>query len=201
MFHLIYVEYTMLFFFQAEDGIRDDLVTGVQTCALPISHRHAERLPAQRRAEVLAGRRARDRRAQLEVAGGEHAVDERLPCPSGRARDADHGQLRRRKRPRIRFHRTESRSEKPLTGGAATGGCAGPLCAGIVGTGRPGGGGDADPDTSAGDLPLTSAGSPSGAAPVTSAGVLPAVSAPALAAASSAVRPPAGSAASRCCRH
>src|SRR5215216_5864275 len=27
------------FFFQAEDGIRDDLVTGVQTCALPISWR------------------------------------------------------------------------------------------------------------------------------------------------------------------
>src|SRR5207244_9617136 len=28
-----------LFFFQAEDGIRDDLVTGVQTCALPIFER------------------------------------------------------------------------------------------------------------------------------------------------------------------
>src|SRR5438552_17297168 len=28
----------MFFFFQAEDGIRDDLVTGVQTCALPISN-------------------------------------------------------------------------------------------------------------------------------------------------------------------
>src|SRR5205823_7921218 len=27
------------FFFQAEDGIRDKLVTGVQTCALPISQR------------------------------------------------------------------------------------------------------------------------------------------------------------------
>src|SRR5258708_31119791 len=27
----------MYFFFQGEDGIRDDLVTGVQTCALPIS--------------------------------------------------------------------------------------------------------------------------------------------------------------------
>src|SRR5258708_9428881 len=27
----------VVFFFQAEDGIRDDLVTGVQTCALPIS--------------------------------------------------------------------------------------------------------------------------------------------------------------------
>src|SRR5258708_20049081 len=27
----------LVVFFQAEDGIRDDLVTGVQTCALPIS--------------------------------------------------------------------------------------------------------------------------------------------------------------------
>src|SRR2546425_9883904 len=27
----------VIFFFQAEDGIRDKLVTGVQTCALPIS--------------------------------------------------------------------------------------------------------------------------------------------------------------------
>src|SRR5690625_7557806 len=27
----------MIFFFQAEDGIRDGHVTGVQTCALPIS--------------------------------------------------------------------------------------------------------------------------------------------------------------------
>src|SRR5207253_7986783 len=32
------------FFFQAEDGIRDGHVTGVQTCALPIYHRNfAER--------------------------------------------------------------------------------------------------------------------------------------------------------------
>src|SRR5229473_7278334 len=29
----------VFFFFQAEDGIRDKLVTGVQTCALPISER------------------------------------------------------------------------------------------------------------------------------------------------------------------
>src|SRR3989441_599169 len=35
----------MFFFFQAEDGIRDKLVTGVQTCALPISFQVAlERL-------------------------------------------------------------------------------------------------------------------------------------------------------------
>src|SRR5687768_18300338 len=31
------------FFFQAEDGIRDVAVTGVQTCALPISHTSATR--------------------------------------------------------------------------------------------------------------------------------------------------------------
>src|SRR5574344_2554248 len=30
------VALVFFFFFQAEDGIRDDLVTGVQTCALPI---------------------------------------------------------------------------------------------------------------------------------------------------------------------
>src|SRR5256885_5666433 len=28
--------YSLIFFFQAEDGIRDYKVTGVQTCALPI---------------------------------------------------------------------------------------------------------------------------------------------------------------------
>src|SRR5258708_17672722 len=33
---------SLVFFFQAEDGIRDDLVTGVQTCALPISSLLAE---------------------------------------------------------------------------------------------------------------------------------------------------------------
>src|SRR5258708_14952824 len=33
------------FFFQAEDGIRDDLVTGVQTCALPVVRRRAELIP------------------------------------------------------------------------------------------------------------------------------------------------------------
>src|SRR5260221_467427 len=33
----IYITYFFFFFFQAEDGIRDHCVTGVQTCALPIS--------------------------------------------------------------------------------------------------------------------------------------------------------------------
>src|SRR5216684_9394232 len=31
------MQYCLFFFFQAEDGIRDVAVTGVQTCALPIS--------------------------------------------------------------------------------------------------------------------------------------------------------------------
>src|SRR5258708_27387881 len=35
--HLSLFAFFFFFFFQAEDGIRDDLVTGVQTCALPIS--------------------------------------------------------------------------------------------------------------------------------------------------------------------
>src|SRR5229473_7032935 len=38
--------YIFFFFFQAEDGIRDKLVTGVQTCALPIYRVHAPRLEA-----------------------------------------------------------------------------------------------------------------------------------------------------------
>src|SRR2546421_11071607 len=63
-----YIVFVFFFFFQAEDGIRDLIVTGVQTCALPISraelhlldyepHRClAERcLPAWRRAEHPSG--------------------------------------------------------------------------------------------------------------------------------------------------
>src|SRR2546430_5391507 len=33
---ILVVGYAIVFFFQAEDGIRDLTVTGVQTCALPI---------------------------------------------------------------------------------------------------------------------------------------------------------------------
>src|SRR5258708_22381556 len=39
------------FFFQAEDGIRDDLVTGVQTCALPIFRLDPEGTPTGIKAE------------------------------------------------------------------------------------------------------------------------------------------------------
>src|SRR5690606_41002311 len=36
-----YLCYLLCFFFQAEDGIRDFHVTGVQTCALPILHEYS----------------------------------------------------------------------------------------------------------------------------------------------------------------
>src|SRR5438552_4850457 len=49
---------TLLFFFQAEDGIRGDLVTGVQTCALPIFDRQLHARVAHG-PEVLEPRRAR----------------------------------------------------------------------------------------------------------------------------------------------
>src|SRR2546430_15620715 len=46
---------SFFFFFQAEDGIRDLTVTGVQTCALPILHAAAPRRDAWRhRAAPLA---------------------------------------------------------------------------------------------------------------------------------------------------
>src|SRR5439155_17733777 len=42
MFILLFI-FIFFFFFQAEDGIRDGHVTGVQTCALPISNDSARR--------------------------------------------------------------------------------------------------------------------------------------------------------------
>src|SRR5215216_4047493 len=73
------------FFFQAEDGIRDDLVTGVQTCALPI-------LPV----EVVT-----DRAANYPM-----VLEELLPAACHRTEqyannriEADHGRLKAWLRP------------------------------------------------------------------------------------------------------
>src|SRR6476660_8995965 len=63
-FCLTDVDVSVVFFFQAEDGIRADLVTGVQTCALPISRaRHAPppRVPRRRRHRPLPVRPRRPR--------------------------------------------------------------------------------------------------------------------------------------------
>src|SRR5207302_5069563 len=56
------------FFFQAEDGIRDFHVTGVQTCALPICLRLRSRRPKARRSERAQG--SEGSRALLGAAGG-----------------------------------------------------------------------------------------------------------------------------------
>src|SRR2546425_3977828 len=54
----------VFFFFQAEDGIRDKLVTGVQTCALPIS-----RIVRAAASEVGRGEERGARRIELDDEG------------------------------------------------------------------------------------------------------------------------------------
>src|SRR5689334_23930141 len=53
LFCLYSVIFLFFFFFQAEDGIRDGTVTGVQTCALPISARASRRRARSWRAAAL----------------------------------------------------------------------------------------------------------------------------------------------------
>src|SRR5690606_41123277 len=58
------------FFFQAEDGIRDFHVTGVQTCALPIYHRRHRRLPRLDRARQRRGLVRRQQEGARGIGGG-----------------------------------------------------------------------------------------------------------------------------------
>src|SRR5256885_7251123 len=98
------------FFFQAEDGIRDYKVTGVQTCALPISgrgHRAGQDAPAG----PLGGGRA-DR--------GPSGVDGRRP---GRCR----GRRRAAGRRRRQRHRRGGRGERGGGGGGGDRGGGGTL--------------------------------------------------------------------------
>src|SRR5438270_9403745 len=55
------------FFFQAEDGIRDLTVTGVQTCALPISARSS---PSPRVTRSRSSRRTRTSRPRCAKGSG-----------------------------------------------------------------------------------------------------------------------------------
>src|SRR2546425_12082865 len=86
----------LVFFFQAEDGIRDKLVTGVQTCALPIYPAVAgdhlcdgpDRLSRQHQA-AGAGARAPDRpagsarsRAGVATAGAAESLAGGAPPPA-----------------------------------------------------------------------------------------------------------------------
>src|SRR5699024_12058944 len=57
------------FFFQAEDGIRDRNVTGVQTCALPISVPPLEAIRTELRRTNFSGRTVTLAEGALVVAG------------------------------------------------------------------------------------------------------------------------------------
>src|SRR2546430_1511655 len=94
--YVIGVAYHMLnfffFFFQAEDGIRDLTVTGVQTCALPISaadiaHEVGLGEVAQAAQDEQADQRERHPHDGARVLVGESAVAEFL----GEQREARHG--------------------------------------------------------------------------------------------------------------
>src|SRR5438270_5694225 len=73
------VSYFLFFFFQAEDGIRDLTVTGVQTCALPIS------ADSERSEDVSRGYSGRHQDAgSREDPGAEAAGVPSVDQPGGR---------------------------------------------------------------------------------------------------------------------
>src|SRR5689334_20847450 len=72
------------FFFQAEDGIRDGTVTGVQTCALPIFRtrlrdRTAGRRPGQSGHRIVYGRGVRPDQPRFRARGAPRPDDRRRP--------------------------------------------------------------------------------------------------------------------------
>src|SRR2546430_13188499 len=80
------------FFFQAEDGIRDLTVTGVQTCALPISDRRESRrattpaIPRQATAPRLPDRSRIRRSARRAASVEEWHLRRRAAVLRGRLR-------------------------------------------------------------------------------------------------------------------
>src|SRR5438034_5368399 len=80
--HVFYCFILFFFFFQAEDGIRDHCVTGVQTCALPIC--------AGSREQILGA--------------GKRLVHSDVRKPCARARQDDSAQQRQPRHDRPRRH-------------------------------------------------------------------------------------------------
>src|SRR5262249_58626282 len=112
---LRYLSLLFFFFFQAEDGIRDWSVTGVQTCALPIS------LPSSPR----SARRGAKARIQGTRPAGPHLADLALlpvvPAGSDQRRPAEqlsrrHAADRLRQRQRHRQGRREAGREAAAVG-------------------------------------------------------------------------------------
>src|SRR3989454_4626854 len=114
----------MFFFFQAEDGIRDYKVTGVQTCALPIWQRRRAR-DAAPLSQPLRVRRPRTRRLrpQHDRDGGGRLLREHLssggrqqPAP-GRAQPAARRRLHREAGRRLSIPLRGSRRARHLRPG------------------------------------------------------------------------------------
>src|SRR2546421_6169999 len=68
---LTVLRFLFFFFFQAEDGIRDLIVTGVQTCALPISPGSTSSSETASRSRALAEAGERLAVSELEVEPGD----------------------------------------------------------------------------------------------------------------------------------
>src|SRR5438874_7141863 len=78
---MYFIFFFFFFFFQAEDGIRDLYVTGVQTCALPISAGTRGRMarPMTRRpTDTARCRDRRSRRARGRWAPGQRSEERRV---------------------------------------------------------------------------------------------------------------------------
>src|SRR5438552_12589915 len=94
---MIFYFASAIFFFQAEDGIRGDLVTGVQTCALPIWRRRAARRVALGAAAGAARPRGPSALQRRRARGADPAGTSRLADAGVRARDrlGERGEARR----------------------------------------------------------------------------------------------------------
>src|SRR5499427_10042780 len=74
--------YFFFFFFQAEDGIRDHCVTGVQTCALPISGPQSPRRWLLKRCASGGGHGVREWRDGMMIPPGSYFQEliDGAPC-------------------------------------------------------------------------------------------------------------------------
>src|SRR5207248_6128838 len=93
---LLFSVVDLCFFFQAEDGIRDRTVTGVQTCALPIFRNRTVYAPESEPPEASAGAAASAGAGAPEAAGADAAVVEAAvaaPPEIGRASCRERGEV------------------------------------------------------------------------------------------------------------
>src|SRR3712207_7958519 len=107
----------MIFFLQAEDGIRDIGVTGVQTCALPIFSSYRPHPLDAVWPRVRAGVGASSCSSNLPVVGhADEAPARHLPngCLHTRAAERGNPQLQPRRRIRSEEHTSELQSRQYL---------------------------------------------------------------------------------------